>query len=482
MHQPRQEIFDLINYLCLLAPGGRVAYMGPAFDLSSYMYKLGYECHPGSNVADFAMDVIAGFVCPKWSKTVPPVKSIIKTICDFYHENYHDNFVKELEYIKNKKLIIENVESRKSLWNTVVSDENQNYCDINLVTLVEIFYKTFIIPLYTSFSRQVKQYHRNWSNVSYCCQILVVLGLIVGILFGNICINPDNGQAQIESQICSSQLVYALVLQSSALKLILNDSTMRTREETGGIRLLPLYLGKLFGGSLEFIIYPFAYCVGYYSMIVPRGFFGQYWVMFLLLHMAISGFCNFIAVFIGGKNASLIASGAIVVFWSFGGITPTKATLEERMGNFGTLMNSLSMFSPSFNLALRYELVRYTDAWNVVTDKYKAAYQIDSFDTSPYTSALIAYWIISNTLAYLWLEYKRDDFRLWRLFSTKYGIDKVIVCVISTYAQTNQFLSRTQDRLIGCLMNCTTSCNFTRDDLRAKREVDGISFVSVNTK
>lgn len=145
-------------------------------------------------------------------------------------------------------------------------------------------------------------------------------------------------------------------------------------------------------------------------------------------------------------------------------------------------MNGLSMFSPSYNLALRYELVRYTDAWNIVTDKYKAAFQIDSFNTSPYTSALVAYWIISNTLAYLWLEYKRDDFRLWRLFSTKYGIDKVIMCVISTYEETNQFLSRIQDRLIGCLMNCTTLCNFTSDDLRAKREVDGISFVSVNTK
>ena len=88
LHQPRQEIFDMINNLCLLAPGGRIMYMGPAFHLRDHLFKQGFPCPMSSNVADFAMDVIAGYTCPIYSKSTPPVSEIITTLCDFYEQNF----------------------------------------------------------------------------------------------------------------------------------------------------------------------------------------------------------------------------------------------------------------------------------------------------------------------------------------------------------------------------------------------------------
>ena len=424
LHQPRQEIYDLINNLCLLAPGGRVAYFGPAFDLRQHLFKLGYQCIPSANIADFSMDVMAGFVVPIYLKSVPPVQEIIQTICDYYQDTHYKTFLNELEAQKQRKDTVVRVVSSTS--HIVVTKTGF------VATTVEST-KTYVAMFYTCFTRQIKIYHRTWNSVVYSCMIFVILGIIVGILFGDIAIDPDTGASTLPAQVTSSQLVFALVLQSSSLKLFMSDSTMRMREETGGIPLLPLYLGKLFGASLEFIIFPYAYCTGYYACVVPRGYFGSYWCLFILLHLAVSGFCNFVAVFIGGKNASLIASGSLVILWAFGGVNPTKEVLMERMGNFGLFVNSISMFTPAFSLALKMELLEYTDAFDIITSRYRNTFEINDFKLLSHRVHLTVYWIISNVMAYSWMQYKRDDYRLWRIFSSKSGLEMVIIKAVSWY-------------------------------------------------
>ena len=39
-----------------------MVYFGPTFDLELHFSQLGYDCPGGSNVADFAMDVLAGLL------------------------------------------------------------------------------------------------------------------------------------------------------------------------------------------------------------------------------------------------------------------------------------------------------------------------------------------------------------------------------------------------------------------------------------
>jgi hypothetical protein len=72
--------------------------MGPAFGLRDHLFKQGFPCPVSSNVADFAMDVIAGYVAPVYSKTIPPVNEIIKTLCDFYEKHFYEDFKKDLQH------------------------------------------------------------------------------------------------------------------------------------------------------------------------------------------------------------------------------------------------------------------------------------------------------------------------------------------------------------------------------------------------
>ena len=87
LHQPRQEILDLIDNLILLAPGGRLAYFGPPGLLKDHFSKFGYICPTSSNAADFVMDVLAGFMTPQGKTSSPPVKETIALLCNHWQEN-----------------------------------------------------------------------------------------------------------------------------------------------------------------------------------------------------------------------------------------------------------------------------------------------------------------------------------------------------------------------------------------------------------
>jgi len=63
LHQPKKEIFELFNQVLLLAKGGLTAFIGSPIEMISYFENLGFPMPPGSNPADFAMDVL-GCVVP----------------------------------------------------------------------------------------------------------------------------------------------------------------------------------------------------------------------------------------------------------------------------------------------------------------------------------------------------------------------------------------------------------------------------------
>ena len=63
IHQPRGEIFPLIDDIVVLVPGGRVAYFGPAKWTLAWFSLHGYDLpHPKANRADFILDVTSGYV------------------------------------------------------------------------------------------------------------------------------------------------------------------------------------------------------------------------------------------------------------------------------------------------------------------------------------------------------------------------------------------------------------------------------------
>ena len=61
IHQPRGEIFNLIDNVMVLSPGGHVAYSGPAKLMVPWFQYLGFNLpHEKANRFDFAMDLTTG--------------------------------------------------------------------------------------------------------------------------------------------------------------------------------------------------------------------------------------------------------------------------------------------------------------------------------------------------------------------------------------------------------------------------------------
>lgn len=56
IHQPRSNIVALFDRLVLLAQG-RTVYSGPFSQCQTYFDKIGYECPPGFNIADYLVDL-----------------------------------------------------------------------------------------------------------------------------------------------------------------------------------------------------------------------------------------------------------------------------------------------------------------------------------------------------------------------------------------------------------------------------------------
>ena len=68
IHQPRYSLFTLIDDVCLLGTGGKLAYIGPTINAKPYFEKLGLEMPPNENPADWMMDVLCGEVDPQYSR------------------------------------------------------------------------------------------------------------------------------------------------------------------------------------------------------------------------------------------------------------------------------------------------------------------------------------------------------------------------------------------------------------------------------
>eukprot|EP00814_Leptocylindrus_danicus_P009669 CAMPEP_0116011248 /NCGR_PEP_ID=MMETSP0321-20121206/4461_1 /TAXON_ID=163516 /ORGANISM="Leptocylindrus danicus var. danicus, Strain B650" /LENGTH=748 /DNA_ID=CAMNT_0003480457 /DNA_START=81 /DNA_END=2327 /DNA_ORIENTATION=- len=59
LHQPRTSIWQMLDSFILLAPGGRVCYVGMRKDAREYFSKLGYKCPSEMNPAEFFIDLVS---------------------------------------------------------------------------------------------------------------------------------------------------------------------------------------------------------------------------------------------------------------------------------------------------------------------------------------------------------------------------------------------------------------------------------------
>lgn len=67
IHQPRTEIFNELDEIILMVPGGKIAYLGPRIHIVEYFETLGFDFDPLINPADVLMDIVSSQVAGRVS-------------------------------------------------------------------------------------------------------------------------------------------------------------------------------------------------------------------------------------------------------------------------------------------------------------------------------------------------------------------------------------------------------------------------------
>jgi hypothetical protein len=422
------EIFDIINCVYLLAPGGRLAYFGPAFDLHTHLEMLGYYCPIHSNVSDFVMDVISGYVSPIWAKENLSVADTVKYICDTndakFHKSFGEKYVRKLKRGggNNTHHDTGRTPPENSTASHPSEEEHQHHgidiASISIAALHSVERVPFVSIFSISLRRQLKVYFREMKNVILSKCILFVMGILIGNLFSSVALSSNT----MPGSISSAQLAFIICVQPDLLQIFLRDSDIRLREEAGGISYAPLFLGKLLGSSFDLVLSPIAFVVGYYPFIQSQATLGQYIAIFLLLNLAVVGLINFCAITFDKKSAPVITSGLVIILWTVGGIQITTESIYSSLDGFGRFLVAISPFQPSFELQMVTELSQYSEAVGDIVKVYLHKYNYRLSHMAACTVHLILYFIISNVLALLMLLWKRDNYQYWRLFWNQYLI------------------------------------------------------------
>jgi ABC-type multidrug transport system ATPase subunit len=334
LHQPRYEILELIHSVMLLAPGGRIVYHGSPTNLRSYCSQFGYECPVTTNIADFVMDCLAGFILSSRDEPInqsqsKTVQEICDELCNFWQsheqpehqtrmdmelEKYANEIANEIneDYLYHSMSLMDKFRKKDKgrWWNEV-----QGYCH------------KFVATTIVSYSRQKKIYHETYRNICFTCLILLIGGFAGGFLESSVRIE-DYGTPNVIAQTSFSQLIFGIFVGNASLALFANDEFNRKREETGGILLIPYFLGKIFSSFVEYTFYSLAFLSGYFSVIESNAHFIDYFTTFLLLHVAISAISNMMAVIVPRGVKNLTTLGLIVVLWLFGGVSLSLAFLS----------------------------------------------------------------------------------------------------------------------------------------------------------
>jgi hypothetical protein len=300
LHQPRKEIFNAIQCLILLVPGGRLGYFSDPLSLYDHLHDMGYICAPKKNIADFVMDLISGFV-PKQGRNGPE-RVTASDVCDqLVYKWSTERYVPYLKYLRNEEASIMEWNARNE-HKELDYLPNMHYVKSSLErhkkpSLRRRFYiflygfnKTFLVSL----MRQEKVYERATISTVSNSILLMFFGALVALLFGSIGLSSGNtGGAG--TQIVSSQLTFALLTLTSQLRLFSFDSLIRLREENGGLLLLPWYLGKMLAGYVDALFTPLSFVFGYYSFVESRTTLLEYWLLYVLIYIAVSGLANLCA-------------------------------------------------------------------------------------------------------------------------------------------------------------------------------------------
>jgi len=162
LHQPRTSIWKTLDSIILLAPGGKVIYVGECSDAVSYFKKLGYSCPVEINPLEFFIDLVTvdTETHDKNIEDYARIEFLHNSFCEFssshLYSSVNGDMVPPLNKIKNKNLsLIRGRSFFKRLGALYLRSLRQNLRD-SRVNLMRIIASVSLGRLFSQLFKSVK--------------------------------------------------------------------------------------------------------------------------------------------------------------------------------------------------------------------------------------------------------------------------------------------------------------------------------------
>lgn len=381
IHQPRSNIFNMLDYVILLGYGYQL-YFGTSSAAQDYFADLGYSCPDGYNMGDFMLDIAAKSVDPNpFGNISQQYKQAFMQECDAESEN--QTSVNEIHYrtiqLKDKFFESENFlalqnELSKPVPEEIVGeapievhDRVVHFCILSCRTLTNIIRNPYLLA-------------SHWI-------VSALIGLFCGLLFWRV----TNDMAGVQNRLGCLFFTCAFFAFSSmtSLEFFSTEKAIFLRERASGFYgPFAFYLSKVLFDIFPLrIVPPLLYGSIIYRM---AGFYGAWQSFFkfifalVMFNLASSAICLLIGILIGQLGvANLTASIFILISMLFGGFLMNKETMLSVL----RWVKYLSIFNYAYEAMIVNELVHV-----VLRDKSMVDIRIPGsiilrqfgFDTSGY--------------------------------------------------------------------------------------------------
>ena len=104
----------MINCMILLGPGGHLIYAGPTIEMAPWFSKMGFTALSSTNIVDYAMDVLSGFVLKDGGDCPEDVEALIQSFSKNYLEH---NMAEHLEFLSEETEDIDMFTNRVKMLN-----------------------------------------------------------------------------------------------------------------------------------------------------------------------------------------------------------------------------------------------------------------------------------------------------------------------------------------------------------------------------
>eukprot|EP01113_Clastostelium_recurvatum_P001147 TRINITY_DN10477_c0_g1_i1.p1 TRINITY_DN10477_c0_g1~~TRINITY_DN10477_c0_g1_i1.p1 ORF type:complete len:439 (+),score=66.88 TRINITY_DN10477_c0_g1_i1:160-1317(+) len=296
LHQPRSNIFNLVDNLCVLSHGKQV-YTGAAVDLIPFLEGKGVDCPPHYNPADLIIDTVA----EKGNSLMPPNN--------------------------------EDVPMSSSKISSTSSSSSSSF-PRNLLTSTS-YASSFLTQFYILSIRNALHNLRSPALLHVHYLVIIVLAVVLGYVFHNLPADLNSGGVQNRFGVLFFIPVMLAFLSNPVLEIFLKDRVIYVRERAMGTYRPSAYFASLVLWDMIVLRIVPTLVLGLitYHLIglrVGSSYLFYYLALIILSTMCASSmFMSMSAISPSFGVASLLSTLLLFLFLLFGGFLVNVATLPE---------------------------------------------------------------------------------------------------------------------------------------------------------